>query len=167
MAVSTTVIKNSGSSVSIDSQLFRLLTTQAGAEALTIAAAEETADIMSRNISTTQGTGKGYKRNGRVHVASAPNQFPTLDTGELKRSVTIKRLTFRIVNLEINAPYSLDLEFGTSKMRPRPFIIRSLDEALRTRLPEIFNNFVTKLNNSPVLQRAGRYGMSRARRSTP
>jgi hypothetical protein len=167
MAVSTTVIRNSGSSVSIDSNLARLLTTQAGAEALAIAAAEESADIMERNISRTQGTGKAYKKNGAVHIASAPGQYPTIDTGELKRSVTIKRITFRIVNLEINAPYSLDLEFGTSKMRPRPFIIRSLDEALRTRMPEIFNNFVTKLNNSPVLQRAGRYGMSRARRSAP
>jgi hypothetical protein len=167
MAVSTTVIRNSGSSVSIDKNLARLLTTQAGAEALAIAAAEESADIMERNISRTQGTGKGYKKNGRVHVASAPGQFPTIDTGELIRSVTVKRVTFRIINLEINVPYSLDLEFGTSKMKARPFVIRSLDEALRTRLPEIFNNFVTKLNNSRVLQRAGRYGMSRARRSAP
>ena len=46
-------------SVEINADLARVLKTGLGAEVLTLAAAEETATIMERNISRTQGTGKG------------------------------------------------------------------------------------------------------------
>ena len=52
-------------------------------------------------------------------------------------------------DLIIDSDYALDLEYGTSKMRSRPFIIRSVKEALNSKLPEIFKRFTNLLDNSP------------------
>lgn len=73
-----------------------------------------------------KGKGRIYKRGGITHQASAPNDPPATDTGELKNNITmnvLKRGNGQIVGQIISgAPYSEHLEFGTTKMEKRPFL---------------------------------------------
>lgn len=59
------------------------------------------------------------------HQASAPGEPPAYDTGNLLSMMRIKTenvIAGTIVKIESHALYSRYLEFGTSKMAPRPFI---------------------------------------------
>lgn len=60
---------------------------------------------------------------------SMPGEFPHLITGRLQDSVKIvgnaKKMEAKVV---VEAPHAVWLEFGTSKMAPRPFIVRSMNE---------------------------------------
>ena len=86
------------------------------------------------------GTGRVYK-NG--HVASSPGQPPAPDSGNLRRNWREQSFvqsnglgTYGIdVKLRITSDtsYSGYLEFGTSRMAPRPFVKRIRDKSL----PEI------------------------------
>ena len=61
--------------------------------------------------------------------ASAPGQYPATDTGFLISQITtnVKIEKDRVIGQIISsAPYSKFLEFGTSKMLPRPFMHPSL-----------------------------------------
>lgn len=85
-------------------------------------------------------TGRVYKRGkrGRVHVASAPGEAPATDTGRLVNSVGTKALgNGRVVQVKAGGSssvgYAADLEFGTDKMAPRPF----MRPALKKATPEI------------------------------
>ena len=137
-----------GSSVEVNANIARILKTGIGIEFLTYATAVETADIVENNISSTTGTGKAYKRNGVVHVASSPGSYPVVDTGQLKNSihVTLSKSNPE-ADLIIDVPYALDLELGTSRMRSRPFIRGSVNESFRTRLPEIIKRFIDIVEN--------------------
>lgn len=71
----------------------------------------------------TSGGGRIYIRRGRMHQASAPGQMPAIDTGALAGSMQkelhprqYKGYYYTMIDY---APY---LEYGTSKMLPRPFI---------------------------------------------
>lgn len=97
-----------------------------------------------RALLSTPGTGRVYttrfltnRRTGTVfptdtrppHVASAPGQPPAPDTGRLRASYgsSVSRLPsgaeLSIATGDKKAPY---LEFGTSKMAPRPHLRRSV-----------------------------------------
>ena len=62
--------------------------------------------------------------SGAGHVASLPGQPPNADTRLLDTSIdtTIIGSSPPKVHVTSNAPYSSDLEFGTSKMEERPFM---------------------------------------------
>lgn len=142
MAIDTTVIANSGSSVSVSSDLARLLTSGILIEYVTLETTAVTAEVMIKNISDPSGNGKAYKRKGGLgyHIASSPGDFPAKDSGELVSAVTIySGRGGDEADILIESDYALDLENGTSKMRARPFIIRSVNEALSTKLPEILS----------------------------
>jgi hypothetical protein len=142
-----------GASVEINANLARVLRTGIGMDFVAVAAAEETAEIMIDNISSTTGTGKAYKRGGVVHVASSSGNYPVVDSGSLKSSisVTLGKKSDPGADLIIESSYALDLELGTSKMSSRPFIRGSLNQAMSTKLPEIINKFINYLENSPGL----------------
>lgn len=61
--------------------------------------------------------------SGANHVASAPGEAPNADTRLLDTSIetTGSRPDMK-VKVTSNAPYSADLELGTSKMAARPFM---------------------------------------------
>lgn len=69
-----------------------------------------------------------------THQASAPGEAPAADTGELWSNIVVRSgdddLTTEVVS---KAPYSFDLEFGTSVIAPRPFMMPAL-EANRERI---------------------------------
>jgi len=129
-------------------------------EMIVTQAAIETYDIMIDNISKTSGSGKAYKTNSGLgyHVASGPGDYPTKDSGNLINNIRITNpqgISFGTrapdVLIELPAQPSLELEYGTSKMRSRPFIIRSLNEAMSTRLDKIIGNVIEILEKSPQL----------------
>jgi HK97 gp10 family phage protein len=60
--------------------------------------------------------------SGKGHVPSAPGEPPNRDTGLLDNSIDTVQTGPLTVEVSSNAPYSKDLEFGTSKMAERPFM---------------------------------------------
>jgi len=56
----------------------------------------------------------------RIHQASAPGEAPAIDLGQLLNSsvVTVDGMSARVA---WTAEYAADLEYGTSRMLPRPF----------------------------------------------
>ena len=81
---------------------------------------------------------KGYK----WHRASASGQPPMTDTGFLANSIRFPQITKGGLEatVVVAAPYAKHLEFGTSKMHPRPFLKPATNEAhkeFRARRPSI------------------------------
>lgn len=76
------------------------------------------AEEMKKSIASGAKSGKRYGS----HTSSAPGQSPANWTGKLLRSIKIQK-TKGMAFVYITAKYAEFLEFGTSKMRARPFII--------------------------------------------
>lgn len=66
--------------------------------------------------------------SGAGHVASLPNQAPNANTHRLDRSIETNETGRLEVTVSANAEYSVPLEFGTSKMAPRPFLRPARDK---------------------------------------
>lgn len=95
--------------------------------------------------------GRVYKRGKkRVHIASAPGEYPAIDTSNLISRInarivwegSLAKLSFGLHDVT-SVVYGAYLEFGTSKMAPRPWlrptwealkddIVRDLEEAVRS-----------------------------------
>ena len=74
--------------------------------------------------------GRRTAKNYIYHRASAPGQPPAPDTGHLRRSIQYeiykrRHHVFGIVGTSV--PYGKWLEFGTRRMKPRPFARPALD----------------------------------------
>lgn len=82
-----------------------------------------------KKIAKGSRTGKTYKRGSIQHQASAPYEPPKTDTGELVSSVfnqvSPKTLEFKVGS---EKKYARHLEFGTPKMKPRPFLFSTFKE---------------------------------------
>jgi HK97 gp10 family phage protein len=76
------------------------------------------AEEMKKSISTGAKSGTRYGN----HTSSAPGQAPANWTGKLLNSIKVQK-TKGTAFVYITAKYAEFLEFGTSKMRARPFII--------------------------------------------
>jgi HK97 gp10 family phage protein len=80
-----------------------------------------------QQISGGGRSGKTYRRRTISHQASAPGEFPKSDTGQL-----VSSLFFRIGADKLSAffgtklAYGRWLEFGTSRMRARPWLSPTL-----------------------------------------
>jgi len=59
--------------------------------------------------------------SGKGHVPSKPGQPPSADTHVLADNIEVTQPAVDEVIVASNAPYSVPLEFGTSKMEARPF----------------------------------------------
>ena len=107
-------------------------------------------------LSMKPGTGREYIRGNIVHRASAPGEPPAVDTGRLRASITYNwsgsgrgRAPIEnpagtskpsdgvgepsagrnevVVVVGTNVWYGRDLELGTSKIKPRPFLRPALE----------------------------------------
>lgn len=144
------------SSITVNTGVARALTKGAVLEMIVTEAAVATYDVMIENISKEDGSGKVYKNKGRVHIASAPGQYPTKDSGNLVNNIRItnpKGISMSTLSPDIlielpNQP-TLELEYGTSKMKSRPFIFRSLNEAMSRKLSSIIGNVIKRLELNP------------------
>jgi len=92
------------------------------AEKITSEAADIMAVTMKASILTGAKSGQQYFSNGKRHQSSAPGQAPANNTGALVRSIKVNKDKNK-ATISIEKNYAVYLEFGTSKMRPRPFII--------------------------------------------
>lgn len=78
-----------------------------------------------KSIQSSSGGGRTYGN----HTASAEGQPPNTDTGFLASNIFAIYDTDKLgCDVESRADYSEYLEFGTSKMRARPFMQPALEE---------------------------------------
>lgn len=82
-----------------------------------------------QKIAKGSRSGKTYNRGSIQHQASAPFEPPKTDTGELVSSVfnqvSQQNLQFKVGSQK---KYARHLEFGTTKMKPRPFLFSTFKE---------------------------------------
>jgi HK97 gp10 family phage protein len=92
------------------------------ANAITEEAADKMAKEMKKSILSGAKSGRQYYINGARHTASSPGQAPANVSGELVRSIKVSKDKNK-ATVSISKNYAVFLEFGTSKMRPRPFVL--------------------------------------------
>jgi HK97 gp10 family phage protein len=84
---------------------------------------EEVRNAAVSLIMDTLKTGRIYRRRGVEHRASAPDEAPASDTGRLVNSI---RTDYRLAELtgivSASTAYAAYLEYGTSRMAPRPYM---------------------------------------------
>lgn len=73
---------------------------------------------------TLKKTKRG-KQQYRFHRASAPGEPPAVDTGELRRG-TVIGLVGGLWRVGVTAKYGPGLEYGTLRIKPRPFMAPAL-----------------------------------------
>ena len=100
-----------------------------------------------KSIQTGAKSGVVYQMYNprREHRASAPGQAPASDTGNLVSKIIVKQKTRNITNVESNANYSAFLEYGTSKMQPRPFMLPAFEKSKKPILDATFRRVVGKI----------------------
>ena len=105
------------------------------------AALEEIGIVVHRMIVTKlsfAGGGATYTRGGVSHTASAPGEPPAVDTGQYRASWAWKVLggqkAVEIFTDQERGPW---LEFGTSRMAPRPHVRPVMEEASTTKIAPI------------------------------
>ena len=83
-----------------------------------------------RSIQQGSKSGKTYKKYNptRIHKASAPGEAPASDTGFLVSNIRVKAQK-DFVEVRSEASYSKFLEYGTSKMLPRPFMFPASEKS--------------------------------------
>lgn len=64
--------------------------------------------------------------SGAGHVPSAPGDAPNNDSGVLANNIETVQVEPLKVVVSSNAPYAAPLEFGTSRMSPRPYMAPAL-----------------------------------------
>lgn len=88
-----------------------------------------------REVISQKGTGRAYKRRGRVHVASAPGKPPVIWYGGLHGSIFfivtgVAQIYFMHVGTGGDiGEYGKELEFGTENMAARPWLGVTLEQS--------------------------------------
>jgi len=84
--------------------------------------------VRNTAITSIQSGAKSGVMYGK-HQASAPGQAPATDTGFLQSNIVLNiEASGLVANVESRAKYSKFLEFGTVKMKARPFMFPALEE---------------------------------------
>ena len=81
----------------------------------------------------------------REHRASAPGQAPASDTGNLVSKIIVKQKDANVTNVESNANYSAYLEYGTSKMEARPFMLPAFEKSKKPIINAVFKRVKNKI----------------------
>jgi HK97 gp10 family phage protein len=82
-----------------------------------------------RSIQRGTKSGTVYKKTNpkRTHTASAPGEAPATDTGRLASSMSANIDGLR-AEVSANTNYAAELEFGTQRMQPRPFMLPAIEK---------------------------------------
>ena len=100
-----------------------------------------------QSLADGKKTGKIVKKpNSNVkHQRSAPGEAPATDTGRLVSGLSVEmHADGEGVDIASNAKYSAALEFGTSRMRARPFMVPALENS-RRKIGEIFKKIFNNI----------------------
>ena len=73
--------------------------------------------VISAQVSITEGA-----VSGKNHVASLPGEAPNNDSAVLANNIEANQIEKLKSEVSSNAPYAADLEFGNSKIQPRPYM---------------------------------------------
>lgn len=113
------------------------------------ALAKSCALVQSTAIKSMRDTAIDYSKSYHtynkqiVHHPSIAGNPPAVDTGTLRRSITYNvnenEKYGRVGSTIKNPPYGLYLEYGTSRMRPRPWLRPALEKSLPM-IKEFFKN---------------------------
>ena len=100
-----------------------------------------------KSIQTGAKTGIVYQKYNprRQHRASAPGQAPASDTGNLVSKIIVKQKSKNVTQVESGADYSKFLEYGTSKMEPRPFMFQAFEKSRQPIEQAVFKRVVKKI----------------------
>jgi HK97 gp10 family phage protein len=100
-----------------------------------------------KSIQTGAKSGIMYQKYNprREHRASAPGQAPASDTGNLVSKIIVKQKSKNITNVESNADYSAFLEYGTSKMEPRPFMLPAFEKSKKPIINAVLKRVKNKI----------------------
>ena len=122
--------------------------------------------LLERDIklSMKKGSYRAYKRGSKTHWSSAPGEAPAVDMGRLRASITFRASDGKGTSptgsgarpgdgvktpnegffghptcvVGTNVKYGRDLELGTPKIKPRPFLRTAL-ERNRDKILKLFN----------------------------
>ena len=84
-------------------------------------------DVRNSAIELINSGVKSGRRYGK-HQASAPGQAPATDTGVLRNNIVVSSNAEKLeVEVASRAKYSKFLEFGTVKMKARPFMFPAFE----------------------------------------
>ena len=100
-----------------------------------------------KSIQTGAKSGVMYQKYNprREHRASAPGQSPASDTGNLVSKIIVKQKSSDVTNVESNANYSAFLEYGTSKMEERPFMLPAFEKSKKPIINAVFKRVKNKI----------------------
>ena len=100
-----------------------------------------------KSIQTGSKSGVMYQMYNprREHRASAPGEAPASDTGNLVSKIIVKQKSKDITSVESNADYSAYLEYGTSKMEARPFMLPAFEKSKKPIFDATFRRVVRKI----------------------
>lgn len=93
-----------------------------------------TADLNSQIMLSfgTSPPGRTYSRGqGRVHVASSPGYPPNVDSASLRNSMHWEQTGPLETTIYVGVEHGEWLEFGTSRIAPRPFMRPAFEDAQR------------------------------------
>ena len=100
-----------------------------------------------KSIQTGAKSGVMYQKYNprREHRASAPGQAPASDTGNLVSKIIVRQKSQDVTSVESNANYSAYLEYGTSKMEARPFMLPAFEKSKKPIINAVLNRVKSKI----------------------
>ena len=100
-----------------------------------------------KSIQTGSKSGVMYQMYNprREHRASAPGEAPASDTGNLVSKIIVNQISQDITSVESNADYSAYLEYGTSKMEARPFMLPAFEKSKKPIINAVFKRVKNKI----------------------
>ena len=105
--------------------------------------------VVKRDLNSGGRTGRTYKRGSKTHTASAPGEPPATDMGALANSFVTRKggkgKDWAEAETGPTVEYGAALEYGTSRMAPRPYmrpgldnngpaIVKAIEDELRRRM---------------------------------
>lgn len=127
--------QNMTSFISVDDATYRV---RRGLRGALLDIGKENSRHVKKLIRKPPKSGRLYRFKGRRHQASAAGEAPANRSGRLARSVGSKVSGWSRCEFGDRELYGKYLEHGTRKMRPRPHIIRTVNEKRR----DNFNSIV-------------------------
>lgn len=91
-------------------------------------------EAMKGMTNTEVDNSKSYGR--QRHHPSVPFAYPAVDTGALRKSITVEveedggSVKGVVGSTITNPPYPAYLEYGTSKMKPRPWMTPAIESSM-------------------------------------